>query len=365
MRNFLLFHLLPVLLAAGCAERPQSATLWPVADPPAAGKQLELFVATTRTPAPMAADGFTDGRAPAPSYAEFTLSLPPNHVPGTIEWPEKGHPDPRTDFAVTRHLKLDKSTFVDRIERDASKETIVFVHGFNYSFQETLFRFGQLVSDSGLGGSAVLFSWPSSASGYGNDKEAATYSRDALADLLTELAQQSGKEPITVFGHSMGGWLVMEALRQMRIAGKDEALSRLAVVLAAPDIDVNVFRAQISVIGPMKIPLTVLVSSDDRALRASSAIAGRHPRLGSVALDDPLVQATAAENNVTMIDISSVSATSGMNHDRYIELVSSYPALAREMRSEHHMTHAGTFVLDAAGGLLTAPVRAVEAAIGD
>ena len=190
-----------------------------------------------------------------------------------------------------------------------------------------------------------------------------TYSRDALADLLTRLGETSGGKPLTVFGHSMGGWLVMETLRQMRIAGEDEALSRLEVVLAAPDIDVDVFRQQLAVIGKMEIPMVVMVSPDDRAL-GLSAIAGQRTRVGALDITDPAVQAAAQESSVVLIDISAVDASSRLNHDRYIQLASAFPALAREMRQGSTLTEAGAFVLSSTGQILSAPLRVVDAALG-
>lgn len=75
----------------------------------------------------------------------------------------------------------------------------------------------------------------------------------------------------------MGGWLVMEALRQLRFEGRNDVLSKLQVVLAAPDIDADVFRKQIEVVGRLNPPLTILVSKDDRALKASSILGPMSP----------------------------------------------------------------------------------------
>ena len=80
----------------------------------------------------------------------------------------------------------------------------------------------------------------------------------------------------------MGGLLTVEALRQLRLTGQDRVLDRLQVVLAAPDIDADVFRAQMNVVGPMEMPLIVLVSPDDRALLVSQRLAGQHERVGAL-----------------------------------------------------------------------------------
>ncbi|MEQ1951790.1 alpha/beta hydrolase [Mesorhizobium yinganensis] len=129
---------------------------------------------------------------------------------------------------------------------------------------------GQLAADANIDGVPVLFAWPSQAelSGYVADREAVTYSRDNLVALLSRLARERSPEEITVFAHSMGGWLVIEALRRLKLQGHDDVVSRIKVVLAAPDIDENVFQSQLTVIGRMRRPITIFVSTDDVALRS-------------------------------------------------------------------------------------------------
>ena len=51
-------------------------------------------------------------------------------------------------------------------------------------------------------------------------------------------------------------------------------------ILAAPDIDIDLFRAQMASVGKMRHPITVLVASDDPALKISSRLAARRMRLG-------------------------------------------------------------------------------------
>ncbi|MBL6430625.1 MAG: alpha/beta hydrolase [Alphaproteobacteria bacterium] len=53
------------------------------------------------------------------------------------------------------------------------------------------------------------------------------------------------------------------------------------IAMAAPDLDVDVFKAQMRRAGKPKKPFILLVSRDDRALRASSLIAGGKQRLGA------------------------------------------------------------------------------------
>ena len=146
----------------------------------------------------------------------------------------------------------------------------------------------------------------------------------------------------------MGGMLTAEALRELRIQRRDRVIARLGrVVLAAPDIDVEVFRSQVQTIGPLKPPLTVLVSKDDAALKLSSFIEGSRLRAGALDVDNPLVQEAAAKAQVRIVDISQLqSLDGGMHHDRLFNLAVLYPRLQRQPAAEGQRF--GVFLFDAA-----------------
>src|SRR6185437_16921083 len=130
-----------------------------------------------------------------------------------------------------------------------------------------------------------------------------------LMALLTMLSSSSEVSDIMVVAHSMGAMLTVDALRQLRIEGKDRVIARLGrVVLAAPDINAQTFRAQVQAIGPLKPPLLVLVSKDDGALRLSSIIGGGAPRAGALDVTNPIVQEAALKAKVQVVDISQLES---------------------------------------------------------
>ena len=137
-----------------------------------------------------------------------------------------------------------------------NRDILVFVHGFNTSFDDARSRAAQIVADARFGGVAVLFTWPSRSElfGYVSDKDSATASRDALQALLHDLGQTPGVGKIHVLAHSMGGWLTMEALRASSIAGDRTLSGHLGdVILASPDIDMDVFASQMTRIRPANV----------------------------------------------------------------------------------------------------------------
>jgi len=196
----------------------------------------------------------------------------------------------------------------------APREALVFVHGYNTRFDESVVRFAQIVDDTRFEGVPILFSWPSRGefSDYGYDKDSANYSRDALEGVLTSLSRERSISGIDIIGHSMGGWLTMETLRSLAVANDQTTLNRInKVVLAAPDVDMDVFRMQVARLGPLAKRMTVYVSSDDYALRMSGRLFGDKVRAG-----DNVDKAQFTALGVTSQDISQLPGGIGKNHGK-------------------------------------------------
>ena len=352
--------LLVFFTAAGCAPRPGPEALSMVPQGETATRHVTIRVATTRA-RDASTGSYSDVRAPALNYESFTISIPPTHKVTQIEWP-KSKPDPQTSFTVTdRRVLPDIALNVGPSRSDpytpftGKRDILIFVHGYNNNFVESLFRLAQISADGNLEEMPILFAWPSAANvmGYVSDKDAVTYSRDDLVQFLTVVATDPAVGNITLFGHSMGGWLVAEALRQLRISGQDKVIERLEnVVLAAPDIDLDVFRRQLQTIGALNPPMTLLVSPDDRALKISGRLAGSRGRVGTTDANDPRVQALAAANGIRVVDISNLEALDGTNHNKFVALMEVFPPATRSIFDS--LAQAGAFILDPESATLVA-----------
>ena len=351
----LAFVLAVVLMS--CATRPGPEILAPVAAVPGI-KALPIYVATTRARATPSENVFTAERANTLNFARFVVAVPPNHQPGMIEWPQ-GVPDLRSSFATVEQDVLSDARFRDAVapisqsfRHGKRHNVLIFVHGYNNNFQESLYRLAQINADAGINGIPILFAWPSQgqAAAYAEDRDAAIYSRDYLIALLTMVTNSPRVGEIMVVAHSMGAMLTAEALRELRVQRRDRVIARLnRVVLAAPDISVDEFRSQVQVIGPLKPPLTVLVSKDDDALRLSNFIGGSRARAGALDVENPLVQEAALKAKVRIVDISQLqSSAGGMRHDRFVNLAAFYPQLQRQAAAERDGY--GTFLFDMATG---------------
>jgi esterase/lipase superfamily enzyme len=357
-RQFLIVAVLGILTA--CASRPSAAVLQPVSANSATGKEIVLLAATNRQP-DEATNGFKSVRGSAIVYQRYAISIPPTHKSPEIEYPT-AHPDPKREMVLTDRRTLSRPEFLSAAAAAPDKTGTVgiFVHGYNYSFQEALFRLAQITADADTGGTPILFSWPSegAVTGYVADRDAVLASRDDLRAVLGSLSPQPGIKRVVLFGHSMGGFLIMETLRELKLAGRDDVLRKLVVVLAAPDIDADVFRSQLNVIGKLANPLVLLVSKDDRALAVSSFIGGERQRVGRLDVNDPAVQAAARTYGVRVIDITAVKGVDGLGHDRYASLARLGPQLASmDGQRGASATEVGAFVFDAAGAVVSSPFR--------
>ena len=130
----------------------------------------------------------------------------------------------------------------------------------------------------------ILFSWPSAGDprGYIYDRDSVLFARDGFEQLIRDLRAR-GQRKIFIMAHSMGGYLTMEALRQMALKGDRQVMDAIsAVVLMSPDIDPDVFRQQAETIGRLPQPFVIMTSRKDRVLSAAELLTGRKPRLGRI-----------------------------------------------------------------------------------
>lgn len=350
------------LLLQGCSPRPSALSLEPV--PSAAArvqtpdgaqsKEQRVFVATTRG-LMLTEDGrqaYGDARSMAGSYMIYDFSVPPGHKASEIEWPKEGKtPDPATEFLVTKAQAADKAGFLRAVRGDGrrGRDVSLFIHGYNTSMPEAVFRAAQIATDANAGAASVLFAWPSSAkvTAYVADRDAADFSRPALANLIADLEQASGNGRIFVIGHSMGGRLTMESLLQLRLQGRNDILNRVEVVLADPDIDVDLFWQQMAQIGKLPVPITVMTATDDKALLVSQTLAGGRTRIGAINVADPAVKARAEAYGVRLVDVSEME-TDMMAHGRLMQVAALYDHTPASRPGEG-LRRAGAFMIGSFG----------------
>ncbi|MGO6790623.1 alpha/beta hydrolase [Rhizobium ruizarguesonis] len=311
------------LVTSGCANRVQDV-LQPLAVAPAGTSRVTMLVATTRKPSEDPGKLFTGDRGTAISLNSVDVSIPPDRdrKNGEVQWPSRMPPNPQKEFAVTQLAKVQsEGQAFDwyRKNRNTKHQVIIFVHGFNNTYADAVFRFAQIVHDSGTDAAPILFTWPSRGRvfDYLYDKESANYSRRALEDLILQAVKSPDVSDVTILAHSMGGWLAAEALRDVAMREKSIPTKVKNVVLASPDIDIDVFRRQFTEMGPKRPHFVILTSTRDKALEMSSWLSGGVNRVGGSDLRPyaPLLD----ELGVSVIDTSAIATNDPLGHNAFAD----------------------------------------------
>jgi esterase/lipase superfamily enzyme len=230
--------------------------------------------------------------------------------------------DPKLHFIITELKTLSRAEFLAlaraRVEKSYAfkDQAIVFVHGYNTAFENALYRTAQIAYDLKFDGATFLYSWPSGGGvvGYAYDRESATQAEPYLRDFLAMVVKETGAKSVSVIAHSMGNLPLLNVLRELGPA-LPPGVRLNELILAAPDVDRDVFANLVANIGRYGRGITLYCSSNDRAMTASRKFAGGVPRAGDVPPGGPIVIA-----GIDTIDVSQTSTDMlALNHSSYAE----------------------------------------------
>lgn len=220
-------------------------------------------------------------------YGKCTVSIPPNHQPGVVEapmlWKAQLIADPRKHVVLEEVKQLSHQDFFDSVKETQlkkGKNLLVFIHGYNVSFDDAAKRTAQMAFDLDFPGAPIFYSWPSQADWYGykTDKRQIELSVDHIKRFLEDLAHQSGADTINLVAHSMGNVGLTAALREIN-SPPDRPLFN-QVVLAAPDVDAEVFKRDIAPNIVSKAHRTTLYTSKTDLALIASRLFNHGSRLG-------------------------------------------------------------------------------------
>lgn len=263
---------------AGCAasEASVSPFIGP-ADSSSFGKEPQLLVATTRKSTGDRPPYFGSERGSGLTFAEARLSAPGRGVAAQVSSVVSG------DWAVlgvTRRSSADAARAFS--EAATGRDVLLYVHGFNETFETAARSAGQLSHALAFEGRTALFTWPSGGGllAYAYDRESALWSRDGFVQTLKALVANPTIGRINIVAHSMGSFLTLEGLRELRdFEGLSDRIG--AVVLASPDVDIDAFEQTVPRLGPIAGRMTVIIDPGDKALAVSSRLAGGVARAGA------------------------------------------------------------------------------------
>jgi esterase/lipase superfamily enzyme len=287
-------------------------------------RSVDLLFATDRVRKDQAFSvNFGPLRAHAMTFGAARVHIPEDHRFGNIELANSGHQlfgftigkedkDPKKHFIITNTEVLDFEEWKKQLSGHGD-EAIVFVHGYNTTFQDAIFRFAQIVWDLQYKGPAVLFSWPSKGEllSYEWDRNSALFAREDFIELIKLMEREAGIKKIHVIAHSMGNFVALDALSTY--AQTADPLSIGQVVMAAPDIDADQYKQDVSNLTKIVAGMTLYASDKDAVILASRALA-QGPRAGDLVNGSPILAP-----GVDAIDVSAIGSEElGIeNHDTF------------------------------------------------
>ena len=230
--------------------------------------------------------------------------------------------DPKKHFVMQEIKALTRGDFLDLVRaRLANSKTFkdqafVFVHGFNTSFENGVYRTAQIAYDLKFDGAPFLYSWPSGGgvASYTYDRESSGQSTPYMRDFMKLVINETGAKAVSVIAHSMGNQPILQVLKDLKNATPDDVIIS-QVILAAPDVDRDNFENIAKEILGLAKGITLYVASNDQALEYSRRFHGGIPRAGDVPPKGPLVI-----SGIDTIDVTEASTDSlGINHSGYAE----------------------------------------------
>jgi esterase/lipase superfamily enzyme len=252
-------------------------------------------------------------------YGTAVVSIPFDaHTPGIIERPGvqwlfwRETPDPNQHFLVEKWgYQLTADQFRKSLGAD---DVLLYVHGFNNTFEESLLRGGQLQHDLKFPGKLAVFSWPSAGAtivsidsllknptrldlAYKEDLKQAGQSAPFLKEYLLQLTKKpdGSRRKVHVIAHSMGNRVLLQALRQLEADDTFKNGPLLGqVVLAAADYTAIEMTSAVVPLTKSCERITYYYSSCDGALTASRVVNGTDP-MGMWAWYDKKADTISAE----------------------------------------------------------------------
>jgi esterase/lipase superfamily enzyme len=207
--------------------------------------------------------------------------------------------------------------------RKHSRDTIVYIHGYNVAFKAALTAAARLKRNFGKSDpshpvNVVLFSWPSDGSmmpflAYASDRQDAAASGAAVARAFMKLSdflkgatpEEECEQHMHLVTHSMGNYVLRHALQEVRrhFAGRPpRVFGEIFMMAADEDDDAFEHDYKLAVLPRTAARVNLYFNRGDLALQTSDKTKGNPDRIGT---DGPRLP-NSVPAKVTQIDCTAV-----------------------------------------------------------
>ena len=270
--------------------------------------ESQVFFGTDRAVDVSAPFGYGSARGDGTVfYGSAEVSIPDSHEIGELEappWWKLWDRENPTKYVVL----MGTTAFADQVAYgDAVRallaeagrdDVLIFLHGYNTSFEDAARRTAQLAYDLKFPGVPMFFSWPSRAeeAGYPADEATVEWSAPHFGELLRFAMTGVGAREVHVIAHSMGNRALIDVLRDFDPSSLPPGSAELRqVILAAPDIDADRFKQLAPRFTGKASRTTLYVSSEDKAIILSRGFHDEARAGGEVTIVDGIDTVDASQ----------------------------------------------------------------------
>jgi esterase/lipase superfamily enzyme len=229
------------------------------------------------------------------------------------------------------------------------RNAIVLVHGYNNTYNDAVIAASQLRHDIQTNSSIFTVAWNSQGSrfGYPQDAEETWFTEKLVRNLLIDLLKSPEFTGVQLIAHSMGGRGSVAALGNIARSRDAELLRKVSrVILAAPDVDVDIFNADyVPAATQYGFDTTLYVSSKDLMMRISEFWNIR-PRVGgawaTIYLNPRIDTIDVSDVDETTLGHSTIFESSRLANDMHYVLEQRVLAQAR-YHLEHQSIQGGSY----------------------
>ncbi len=218
-----------------------------------------------------------------------------------------------------------------RLALTPRKDVYLYVHGYNNTFEDAAFALAELWHFFGREGLPIVYTWPAGHPGifgYTYDRESSEFTVFHLKQVIKWLSEQPEIENIHLIAHSRGTDVAVSAFRELVIWARGAGINPRErfkiknVVMAAPDIDVQVLSQRIAAerLALAVDQATLYSSPNDEAIGLAELLfASPRGRLGTISISkltkEEIARMKANAARVTVVNFEGKST--GYGHDYF------------------------------------------------
>jgi esterase/lipase superfamily enzyme len=284
---------------------------------------IPVFYGTDRARGGDTPQDYYTGKRGSPTFGVAHVNVPTKdrslgELTGPTWWRFQFKPNPAKHVILIDVQSLARDNFVNNL-RDSfasvdARDALIFVHGYNVSFEDAARRAAQISVDLKFQGRTLMYSWASAADPrwYTVDEDTIDWSRKYFEGFLQLALTEIGARDVHVIAHSMGNRALMDTLERLEPGKLPPGAATLCqVIFAAPDIGRDRFVQLAEAFSGRAQRYTLYASSRDVALKASRVVHG-YPRAGEAGTSLVVV------DGVDTIDASKVDTSLiGLHHSYF------------------------------------------------